>query len=360
VKLAYYNHAPLVHDQSFVFDSGASSHAFTVAAHDADGEPLTFSAGSPAEVTIEVVESGQMPTADAPITAQDDEIIWHGQNSPLTNVLGNDWAVEHPPLEVVGVMPATGAFGDLTIGADGNAHYSIHSGMADALLQAGPDTFQYTVVDAAGNTATAQVSVCVKILEAGETLWSDTSSVHNYGPGSVYAWFDGAAFVRPAGGGHYDIQTVEADLDWAGDAGTLELYVAGEHIANGDLVSQIDITGELILHTHGGAAEHVVAEEVTLVDTWGRAESVTGKDRIVQVYGASGVGVTRSINDTDLVIAPYHNDVDKVVSVQGNVSAVYASEGNVGDVRAAQSIGFVFAGSNGKDRHLLDKSGLKR
>jgi len=384
VKLAYYNHAPLAHDQLFHFDAGAATHDVTIATSDPDGEALTYTIGSPSsgtfepdpgpgapdnafiftppssewsgvvqfpvtvtdsagasltvQMTVEVVAPEGSPTVqEVPITTQNDDFLWSGcGGSGIGNVLNNDTAHQSPPLQVVGVSPAAGAFGTLTIDADGTAHYQADTDMADAFVQAGPDTFIYTVTDSAGMTKTGEVSVSVAMLQAGQSLSCGTSSVSNVGPGAVYAWLDGTAFVRPAGSGEFWIGTGNADLDWAGDAESLTLSV------DGDVVSQVDITGDLDVSAYH-LPKHVVGGTV-VVSLLGRAESVTATDRIELVYAAEGVGDVRAGGDIDLVIAPYAGHVDSVVSSGGTVSAVYSNEGNVGKVEAHKSIGFVWAG----------------
>lgn len=371
IQLAYYNHPPLVRERWFTFPSGASAYTATLSADDSDGDPLTYSPSNllvfapPAsdwtgqvpffvtvtddggvsntvEITLEVIGPDSPPSGQA--VAVDDAFIWSGCEGKLQkpdfslgNGLSND-STDRPPLRVVAVAPSSAAFGNLVIDEYGSATYTIHEGMADALFLAGPDRFTYTIEDAEGNQDTAVVEVDVRILQAGQSLYCGPAVLNNGGPAPIAAWFDGAAFARAIGSGAYQVGVSHANLDWDGDASSLLITAS-----DGTVVSQVDISGELTVHAQGGTAKHLKAGIIEYVGAFGRIESVTATDRIEVIYGVQGVGKIRAVNDIELVIAPYHNDVDSVVSAAGHVSAVYSATGNVGEVKAGKSIGFVLA-----------------
>jgi VCBS repeat-containing protein len=385
LRLAYFNQAPLVRDQRLVFGVPASSYPISIAADAVDGDPLTYTIGSvgagtvaPAnplapdnqfvftppqpdwtgtvQIPVTVTDNGGV-SSTAQITLQvcdastssgpnaaDDQFAWWGGDGSLGNVLGND-STGQPPLQVVGVQPAAGAFGTLQIDANGMAHYSSGGPMADALRQRDADRFLYTVEDALGNRAQAEVRVSLFVLPPGQSISYGGATLSNGGPSPFYAWLDGQAharYIHPLAA--YWAAAVGADLDWAGPASSLRLGAPG-------IASQVQIGGELEIGSSGDVPHHVQAGHVKSINAYGRVENVFATDRITLVYGGHGVGRTRSLNDTVLVIAPYIGNVDSVVSVYGSISAVYASQamGDVGEVHARQSIGFVTAGRDVRD-----------
>ena len=121
--------------------NGADSFTYTV--FDDQG------ASSTATVRLELAAQN-----DAPIAAADSFIGPHGM--PITgNVMANDSDPDGDLLQVVAATITTANGGTVTLQSDGNFTY------APAANFAGPDSFNYTLLDSAGATADGTVSLTV-------------------------------------------------------------------------------------------------------------------------------------------------------------------------------------------------------
>jgi outer membrane protein OmpA-like peptidoglycan-associated protein len=124
--------------------SGTDSFTYTIS----DGR------GGSATATVTITVNPATSTNHPPIAVDDDGVALKGYDTDI-DVLANDSDPDGDPLTVISVNHTGPGNAVITINADNTVHYQSIHGFA------GYDTFEYTISDGRGGTATAKVTVRV-------------------------------------------------------------------------------------------------------------------------------------------------------------------------------------------------------
>ena len=281
--------------------------------------------------------SGSGTDLSPDVAAANDELAFVSSTMPIGNVLANDSALRSPPLYASG--GGVGAFGTLTISANGEAWYELAEGRWEAFAQSNGEYFTYTATDAQGKFDTARVWVRPFVLMPGVAVGSSQAVALNFGQDGIKMTLDGPSFFGE--GGSYSLDVAgdgvhPTTMFWHGDAGYLRLNL------DGSLATPVSVGGEVELYVDA-AGDKVTAEVVTL-------SAVDGVDEVLGVnvlLVKTGAGLIRRVlarEHVHVVHAGYGPDssVD-LVRAGGDVSAVW-SGGEVGKVWARGTVGFVRTG----------------
>jgi VCBS repeat-containing protein len=135
-------------------------------------------AGGTAASTLTITVAG---SNDGPIATADAASVGEDTAAPVTgNVLANDTDVDRGAvLSVADAGQRDGAYGTLTLNADGSYSYSVNAA-AQALAQGerASETFSYTVKDEFGATKTSTLTVTIEGSNDGPVAMADTNWVN--------------------------------------------------------------------------------------------------------------------------------------------------------------------------------------
>ncbi|MEK7737590.1 MAG: VCBS domain-containing protein, partial [Pseudomonadota bacterium] len=344
--------------------AGATSTAtLTVTVHGANDAPVAFADTNAGDA---VTEAGVNPGNTA----------FAGDTSAAGNVLANDTDVDHGDTKTVTTTgDFTGSYGKLTLNANGSYTYTLDNvrTATEALAhgEQSSDTFSYTVADAAGATATSNLTITIAGTNDSPVI--TTALGGNAGTVVEAGNLDDGAVVAgdPEAGGTLTSSDVDngATATWSGsaagtygsfaiNAGGAWTYTLNNAAADTDALAEGASVTDRFTATVTDDKGATATQSVTIAiagtnDSPVAVADTNAGDAVVE----SGInpGNTAYAGDTTAAGNLLTNDTDVDTDATKSVSAVNGVAGNVGTAIVG-TYGTATISSNGGYTYTLNNA----